>query len=618
MTLLPGKQATLADLDQQWSQAWPLAIESWSRFTRIRPPTLCLTNDAARNEGLTGSFAMIRLHDQAVVINLQEVMELGISGFAHEVLAHEIGHHVLAPATLSEHTSMIARMRWALPTLEQHAPMVANLYTDLLINNRLQRSAGLRLAELYRTLKGDRDSGSVWTVYMRIYELLWSREKGTLGGGATDDRMEGDAVLGARLLRSYAGDWLDGSGRFACLLLPYLMEDEKTRDLLNLWQDTRNAAAGGEPSGLTEEDPQEKGGAIHPSQDPDLNGEEMGEIETGQDVTGSSPRESALDSSNQRGQMREPFQYGEILRAAGLDLSDHEIAIRYYRERARPHLIPFPSRPAPESYDPLPEGLEPWDIGQALDDADWLQSVLQSPVVVPGMTTVQRVWGTSEGHQPRKEPLDLDLYVDSSGSMANPQHLVSYPALAGAIVCLSALRAGARVQVTLWSGSRQFTCTAGFVRDEHEILAVLTGYFGGATAFPIHVLRDTYAARGLDARPVHIMVISDDGISTMFDQDELGSSGWDVSDTALKRARGGGTFVLNLPDNWERLRGGYDNAYATIRKARDSHDWQVNRVATWEDLVEFARRFSRITYGERKQTDCGNDTFGMPGRSPSW
>lgn len=599
MTLLPGKKADLAALEQQWCDAWPLAIETWSRFTRIRPPTLCLTTAAARKEGLTGSFAMIRLHDQAVVINLQEVMELGISGFAREVLAHEIGHHVLAPATLGEHTRMIARMRWALPTVEQHAPMVANLYTDLLINNRLQRSDGLRLAELYRALKGDQATGTVWTIYMRIYELLWSLQKGALGGGATDDRMEGDAVLGARLLRSYAGDWLDGSGRFACLLLPYLMEDEKSKGLLTLWQDTRNAAAGGEPSGLTEEDPEERGGAIHPAQDPDLNGEGLDEEMdgSGEGEGEVEPQEADANASQGHGQTREPFQYGEILKAAGLDLSDHEIAIRYYRERARPHLVPFPSRRTPESRDPLPEGLEPWDIGHPLDAADWLQSVLQNPVVVPGMTTVQRVWGTTEGHQPRREPLDLDLYVDSSGSMANPQQFVSYPALAGAIICLSALRAGARVQATLWSGSHEVTSTTGFVRTEHDILAVLTGYFGGGTAFPIHTLRDTYTPRGMAARPVHIMVISDDGVSTMFDKDELGGSGWDVAAMALKRARGGGSFVLNLPDNWETA-SGYGDAYATIRQARDEQNWQVYPVATWDDLVAFARRFSRLTYGE--------------------
>src|SRR5689334_8134886 len=111
---------------------------------------LCLTDDEARHEGLTGSFAMIRLQDQSIVVSLREVVACGVEHFPVEVLAHEIGHHVLAPATLTDHARMIARMRWALPTVERHAPMVANLYTDILINDRLQRSGGLRMADVYR------------------------------------------------------------------------------------------------------------------------------------------------------------------------------------------------------------------------------------------------------------------------------------------------------------------------------------------------------------------------------------------------------------------------------------------------------------------------------------
>ncbi len=235
-------------------------------------------------------------------------------------------------------------------------------------------------------------------------------------------------------------------------------------------------------------------------------------------------------------------------------------------------------------------------MGDPLDAADWLQTVLQSPKVIPGMTTVQRVWGTTEGHLPKRVPLDLDLYVDSSGSMPNPQRLTSYPALAGAILCLSALRAGARVQATLWSGKNQATSTDGFVRDEEAILRVLTGYYGGATAFPIHTLRDTYASRPRDARPAHVLVISDDGVSTMFDRDERGNSGWDVAAGALQRAGGGGTFVLNLPERWEQMAAAA-GALAEIRRARDVQGWQVYRVASWEELVEFAWRFSRLRYG---------------------
>jgi hypothetical protein len=449
----------------------------------------------------------------------------------------------------------------------------------------------LRLADIYRALRPKDEPGAVWTLYLRIYEILWTLERGSLGGGPTDDRLEGDAWLGARLIRNFAREWLDGAGRFAALLLPHLLEDTGSREVIEKWFDTRDAAAGGDPAGLTEEDAGEREGAIHPSQDPDLTG--LGEEDSGESAGRDleAPRDTT-ENKAARGQAREPFQYGEVLRAAGVQLSDHDVAVRYYRERARPHLIPFPSRSVPESTDPLPEGLEPWDIGHPIDEADWFQSVIQSPRVVPGMTTVQRVWGTTEGSLPEREPLDLDLYVDSSGSMANPQHMTSFPALAGAVLCLSALRAGAKVQVTLWSGKRQFTTTDGFVRDEQPILRVLTGFFGGATAFPIHVLRDTHSDRGEADRPVHVLVISDDGVSTMFADDERGQSGWVVAAEALRRARGGGTFVLNLPTKWEQSQG-HGNCFEWIRRARDEQGWHVHRVSCWDELVAFARDFSR-------------------------
>ncbi|HET7463535.1 MAG TPA: hypothetical protein VFJ82_19940 [Longimicrobium sp.] len=585
----PAAAPPVESLAARWEAAWPTALAAWSRFTRLRSPTLCLTAKEARREGLTESFAMIRLQDQAVVVSLDEVRACGVEEFAVEVLAHEIGHHVFAPATLTDHVRMIARMRRALPTLEEHAAMVANLYTDLLINDRLQRGAGLRMAAVYRALAARRPGaagGAVWALYMRIYEILWSLERGSLGGGKTDDRLEGDAWLGARLVRSYARDWLDGSGRFAALLLPHLLEDSESAELIARLLDTRAAAAGGEPAGLVDVDPDEESGAIHPAQDPALS-----ELE-GDDETAAPPGTVERNQAS-RGQAREPFEYGAILRAAGIDLTDHEAAVRYYRERALPHLVPFPGRPGPRGGDPLPEGLEPWELGDPLDAADWLQTVLQSPHVVPGMTTVQRVWGTTEAHEPRRVPLDLDLYVDSSGSMPNPQMVTSYPALAGAILCLSALRAGASVQVTLWSGARQFTRTPGFVRDETQILRVLTDFFGGATAFPIHVLRDTWATRPKTANPAHVLVISDDGVSTMFDKDERGNSGWDVAASALASARGGGTFVLNINPEWER---GRSNVTETIRQARDRQGWQVHAVATMEELVAFARWFSKLHY----------------------
>ncbi|OEZ81052.1 hypothetical protein JAB6_40870 [Janthinobacterium sp. HH104] len=586
---------TTADtvLIDSWRAAWPEALAVWSKFTRLRDPNLCASRVEASKQGLSGSFAMIRLLDQSVVVDLPLVTELGLDDYALEVLAHEIGHHILAPGSASDQFRLLARMRRALPTLEQHAPMVANLYTDLFINDRLQRQANLRMADIYRKLEQgrtaqadakDKASGGVWTLYMRIYENLWQLEKGELGGGEADERQDTDAWLGARLIRVYANDWMLAAGRFATLLLPYLVEDTDALSPSRYLLDTRDAARGCQTYGAQQIEDDEADGAIHPVHDKRISGLDGDE----------SPAEPAARQGG--GQLREPFELGDILKASGVDLSDHEIAIRYYRERALPHLVSFPSRPAPESQEPQMEGLEPWEIGDPLEDIDWLQSVMQSPRPVPGVTTVRRVYGREPARAMDAVPVDLDMYVDSSGSMPNPQAHTSFLTLAGAVIALSALRAGAKVQVTLWSGKNEVMQTPGFVRDEDMILGVLTEFFGGGTCFPIHCLRQTYAAKR--ERPVHILMISDDGITTMFDNDELGNSGWDISAKALAQGGAGGTMALNLERAWEGAAANkwLQKTYDDLKRARREQGWDIHAVERYEDLLDFARAFSRRHY----------------------
>lgn len=549
-----------------------------------------MSDKEADKEDLTTSFAMIRFADQAVVINLEEIQKQNLEKFSLEIMAHEIGHHVYCPADLADQGRMLARMRKGLPTKEHLAGLVANLYADLLINDRLQRSANLKMADVFKTLGGD-SQDRLWTFYMRIYEILWSLPKTTLAKGKIDDQLEGDAQLGARVIRVYAKDWLKGSGRFAALCLTYLMEDEgtKTKQILKGWLDTQSAGNGDSiPAGLVEIEDGEIEDAIHPSLDEEVTGISRKKESEGNDTVGISNSHTLI--GNQEGQCREPFEFGEILKGLGVNLSPHEVAIRYYRERAIPHLVKFPYSELPETIEPLMESLDVWEIGESMEDIDWFESAMVSPVIVPGYTTVQRIYGTTVGSMPEREPVDLDLYIDCSGSMPNPQYSTSYLALAGAIIALSALRAGSSVQATLWSGKHQFQVTDGFVRDETEILKIITGFIGGATAFPIHLLRDTYKDHKPTDRPVHILTISDDGIDTMFDTDEKGNNGWDVAKMALEKGRGGGTMVLNLWREWKD--------YPVLVKANEQ-GWSINRVTDWAQLVEFAKRFSEENYAKK-------------------
>lgn len=574
----------LQQIKQVWNSQWENALGLWSRFTRLSEPRWCLTEEDEKREGLQGSFAMIRLVDQAVVISLRQIAQYKLEKFPLEVLGHEIGHHVYCPGDLVDQGRTLARVRAGLPTKEHLAGFISNLYEDLLINNRLQRSAELDMAGVYRAL-GKNSTNKLWTLYMRIYEILWSLEKGSLAGGVITDHLEGDAVLGARLIRAYQRDWVRGAGRFACLCLPYLLEDEgvEVRGLLQGWLDTDGAGTGAEPFGLTEIEDNEEADAVHPALDPTLNDAADKKPETG--AASSNGQEKPGDQKN-TDQYRGVLEYGELLKALGIELGEQAVAVRYYRERALPHLVKFPVRKNVAAVEPLPEGLEDWDIGDGLERADWFESVVRSPHVVLGVTTVQRTYGETQGSEFSYDPVDLYVGIDCSGSMPNPQRCVSYPAIAGAILALSALRVRAKVKVVLSGEPGKTHAMPDFSRNEREVLGVLTNYLGCGNAFGIHRLADTFNEETTSSRPVHIVIITDQDIFGHLNGNVAGESGWGIAESALQIAKGGGTFVLHMPQNRQN-----EDVDRLVKMG-----WNVYRVYDWQELINFARDFSRRQY----------------------
>jgi hypothetical protein len=477
--------------------------------------------------------------------------------------------------------------------------MVANLYGDLLINDRLQRRAGVDIASVYVKLKASAANGkasNVWKVYSRTYEHLFRLAPGTVAPDGITEEMDADSMLIARLIRTFAGEWLRGARRFAVVLYRYLAQDEQEKrgqTFMDLGlHDTGKAAA--PASGEAGNDAIPDGfSSIDPSELEDDDGfDEDIDDPVQNDANRRAPSNTAPEKEG-RGtpgaQYRQPFEYGALLRSLGLNLSEHEVTSRYYRERALPHLIPFPVRRAPETKEPLAEGYEEWGAGDPLEALDLFGSVMRSPRVIPGVTTVQRVYGEAPGSEPATVPMDLDIYIDCSGSMPNPAIDVSYLSLCATILAMSALRAGARVQATLWSSAGVFETTGGFIRDEKRVVGTVTGYVSGGTAFPIHLLRETYQARKSSEPPAHIVVISDDGCDTMLRRDERGNDGAAVSAMALARALGGGTLVLNLPslDRW------------AARSPFEEIGYRIHAVQAWEGLVAFARAFVRENYGDQ-------------------
>jgi hypothetical protein len=558
-------------LRDEWLARWEPALACWSRHTRLSLPRLCLSEEDAQREGLHGSFAMIRYVDHAIVVSLPEVEKRGVGRFALEILAHEVGHHVLFPQNLHDHGRAMARVRRGLPTREHLAPFVQNLWADLLVNDRLARDHGLDLAGVYRAL-GTGPKGPLWTFYLRIYERLFGLPPQTLTPSDGSDRLEGDAALGARLVRAYAQDGVRGAGRFAALAFPYLLEDEAGagRGALAPLLDTGSYGEGADSPDLASIDADEEDDVIHPAEDPLLGG-----------APGEPRKPPGKGGKRSRDTYRGPLEYGELLQALGQALSPEEATMRYYRERARPHVIPIPSRLAPVN-EPLPEGFAPWEIGDPVESIDWLASLLRSPHPIPGLTTVERTYGEGPGGERKLAPFDLYIGIDCSGSMPNPERQASAPVLAGVALTLSALRSGARVRVVLSGEPGRSITTKGYVSRPEEALSILTSYLGTGYAFGVHRLAEALSGRRPEERPVHLVVMTDFDVFSLLDKDD----GWGVAARALTDAKGGGTFVLRAPPGAE---------HPGIPRLGEL-GYGVVRVYEEEDLPRFARELGRRLY----------------------
>lgn len=580
-------------LRDAWNARWGDALAAWSKLVRLAPPRWCLTEQDEAREGMMDTFAQIRHADHAVVLSAPRLLAEGLGAFAVEIMGHEIGHHVYCPGDMTDRGRMLARLRRALPGKEAQAPMVANVYADLLINDRLQRSAGLDMAGVWRALGRHPGAGRFWTLYMRIVEHLWRLPRGELAG-EHDERTDVDAQLAARLARVYARDWLRGAGRFGMLVFPYLEEGAARdgRSMRDLLGETSSEA----PSGLAAIDDDEDD-ALHPAFDPEISGVPVAPS-PGDEPRPVRPGGKRARKGEGRGrgrargtespegirEYRDLGDYGELLKALGVRADARDVAARYYRERALPNLVRFPTRRSPRAVEPLPEGLEAWEPGDPLEAIDWTETLARSPHVVPGVTTVRRTFGESPGHEAKRAPVDLYVGIDCSGSMPDPRARTSYPALAGVIVALSALRVGARVKVVLSGEPGQTFAMPAFSRSEREIVDVLTHYLGTGVGFGVHRLADTFDGRTPRDAPVHVLLLSDHDLFSLLAKDD----GWKVARRALAAARGGGTVVLHdVP--------GTRQDEADLLAA---DGWRVHYVPTEEALVDFARAFSRQAYEE--------------------
>lgn len=575
--------ADIAAAKAAWQAAWPQARRIWSPFVKLREPVWCLTTADAAKEGLQGSFAMIRLTDHRIVIDMEEVVRSGVQSFATEVLAHEIGHHIYTPANLHDNAVMLARIRWGLADLENRAPFAANLYADLLINDKLQRTKGLNLQGVYAQINTTVAYSEVWVLMMRTYEYLWKLKRGALSGSNEwqTDKLDADASLMASLIRSYAKNWIDGSARFAALFYPYLLEEEKyrkSRESMTRLLDAESAGEGGGMiSGLTEIDPDSMD-----VEDPRL--EEL-DKEYKSSRRGKGGGKSETGGVGPHNKYAPPATYIDLQRQLNSKISEQEILNQYYREIALPHLISFPlEKSSPTSFT-LPEGVDTWETGDPLEEIDWLQTTIASPTFIPGFNTRKRIYGEDNEESQNSKPLDVYLGIDCSGSMVNPRNHFSWPVLAATVIGLSALRAGANVMACLSGEPGSFLEMAHYSSSEKEVMTVLTSYLGTGYAYGIPRLKKPFGKKL--KTPSHVLIVTDTDIFSMLNADTMGEeSNWKIIERSLQNAGGIGTLLLHADE------GGYPDDV----KRLTAMGWRIFYVTDEAGMLDFAAHFAEENY----------------------
>ena len=580
-------QSKIEETLVSWKSNWQQAKLEWNPLLRLQEPIWCLSHQDAWKEGLTGSFAMIRLNDHRIVINLEEIIERGITDYANEVLAHEIGHHIFAPANLYDNAILLNRIRFALPGIEDRAPMVSNLYTDFLINDKLQRVNKLRMSEVYKAINSEDNFTELWTLMMRTYEYLWRLNRGELATNLSfhSKKIDADASLLASLIRSYSKGWIHGGGRFAVMLYPYLMDDKKfeeARKKILIILDAEDAGKGAmDISGMTELDLEGYDEVI------DMRKEAISSKENGDKKNKGS---LGIEKSRKGGQgPREgymgPGNYIDLMKQVNPKADEQRLVNAYYKEIALPHLIDFPVEISENKSMDLPEGLETWDIGDAIEEVDWLQSAITSPTIIPGLTTQKRSYGSDSDNSISESPLNIYLGIDCSGSMGNPKENFSWPILAATIIGLSALRAGASAMGCLSGEPGDYLETNGFITDETDLLTTLTSYLGTGYAYGIERLRKPFGEKA--NKKSHIVIVTDNDIFSMLNADtHTDQTNWELAEIALKNAGGHGTMVLHSPPD-------YNN---DLVRRLQKMGWNVYYVTNETELLKFAAEFSQQNY----------------------
>jgi hypothetical protein len=448
-------------------RAFEAAIDLWGVRVELSPPEPWKGGGDSHWK-TDEPLAYIDLETRQIVVNLPLLERMGARDSLTAVLAHEVGHHVRFPHSLGLVAALRVLELRLIPGLSQS---LTNLFFDLQVNEVVGRTRAGELAAVYRGFVRDAEQLSpLFFFYLAIYEELW-------GSGAASLVPE-DQIAGME--RRFPGCRADArvfSQTFYELPGVYLQFIYFCSRFLRYVTD---AAAG--TSGMPL-------GSDVPAPDAD---------DLYRAIAGVPGIEEALEETRGRGWMEESGAVDreegdaftvidrvvEHLPGSGGGELRRALVSKHYRRLIEPWIIEIPGVSSePEAF--LPTITEDWEPGESPGKIDWTASVIERGALA-GALPRQRELETDPPPEPEGALPWVEIYLDTSGSMPNPERQLNAMTLAAQILSASAIRRGGSVRGIVYSSGNP--AASDWMRDEDTAREFLLGYIGGGTDYPFELL----------------------------------------------------------------------------------------------------------------------------------
>ncbi|NOK04117.1 MULTISPECIES: VWA domain-containing protein [Myxococcus] len=452
---------------EEVATGWRDALALWDVRVQLSPPEphVGFHPDASHAQE---PLAYIDLVKRQVFVNFKLLEAMEATDSLAAVLAHEIGHHARFPHTLGWDAELRVQEQRLVPGLKQS---LTNLFYDLQVNEVVGRTHAEALCAVYRGFQHVQggEMSPLFFFYLAIYEELWGLPPGNLVPAAQLEPME-QRYPGVRAeARMFAQTFYalpSGKLQFLYFCATFIRYIEKPADL------EFSLPLGGD---VSVPDVDDLDAAIHGSSrwDDALNeAEERGWLEP---LSTRAKEKDELDSIHRVTEHLPGKQGGKLRRA---------LVAKHYRRLVDRHILKLPTTPSqPEPY--LRTTPQAWEYGDDPSSIDWTLTVLSQG----HLAAVSPLRRELEADLPPPSELgvpSVEIYLDTSGSMPNPELSLNAMTLAAQVLSASALRKKATVRGIVYShGDPQ---VSPWMYDEEKARDFLLGYIGGGTQFPFDVM----------------------------------------------------------------------------------------------------------------------------------